>query len=265
MKQLLLFFLLMGTLWADKSSVAAMVISENGLTIRETPTRTGKEICTVPFLEKVTLLEIKRKERKFELITSQENRKQHHTSSPSRSTYGYSPKIGRKYGNWQKVSWKEKEGWAFNAWLLQRQKPYVTNLHYLNELPQTYFFPKKDEWDEKSGRITSQCQNGLETLSFHLHHPFTEIEHSGTNSPHIYWRRGENSAIFTILSVESHKGVYHITAQNNYQLRLEKKSIPNTITISIEKRNNHYLLAEDIVGKLFSIDTFSDTLYQKCE
>ncbi len=252
MKTLFLFLLLLlFSISANEKSFRATVISENGLKMRETPEPTGKEIMTVPFLEEVTLASIRWNDTKVEKQNySPKNQK----TEKGEHLFKTSPKIGRKYGNWQKISWKGKSGWVFNAWLLYRKEPYITNLHYLNELPQQFFVLSDKRYKNKSTIDTiyhNQNWGKIHKLVFDLL-PYT----SESGIPTVVYQFDETSAAqYTIISVETLEKGYLLTVRENSHGQ-------KPFSFSIVAEGNYYQLKKFPIsaGRLLPIVHFSGTI-----
>ena len=115
----------------------------------------------------------------------------------------------------------------FDGWIYYESNPLIKNLHYLNDIPHSYFKQGKSYID--GDIIEYDCFGGMSKLHINT------LGDNYTNYPHIVLDMGQDSQIVEIVGVEKEDNKYIIKVKNlPYD---ENQGIQDII---IKKKGNFY-------------------------
>lgn len=106
------------------------------------------------------------------------------------------------------MKYKSYTGWVFDGWLYFEDDELIENLHYLNDIPHSYFWRSADFTEDDE--IEYDCFGG---------NPQIHINTLGTNYikyPHIIMDYGQDSHTMKIVDVKKEPSHYIIYSTNPY-------------------------------------------------
>lgn len=208
-RSLLILLLCMGITVAAETTQKALIITHNGLKLRATPSFSGREVATIPFLDTIVVYDSTKAN---ETYTFKEQLYYEDTKRYSKvqSNQGAKPiVIEDKYGFWRKATWQGRSGWLYDAMILPLPKRKIINLHYLYYLPRSF---AKYEMPDSTADVTTTplsefsaayCSDGDDSFGFEL------FGNRSFRAPHLVFS-GQDYFGYNINSVNCKDGVYTI-------------------------------------------------------